>query len=88
MVDHSKDSPERQAYRLAHTARSRALTKYEDGWRYFSEEVQEALVLSEVALIIGQQDLEKYAPAVAVVDAALVAFEQVTPGSTTRRVSS
>jgi hypothetical protein len=74
MIDHSKDTPERQAFRLATMARGRALTKYEDGWRYFTKEIQDALVLSEVALIIGAQASEKYEPAVAVVDSALEAM--------------
>lgn len=71
MIDHRKDSPERRAFRLATMARGRALTKYEDGWRFFTKEIQNALILSEVAIIIAEQDGEEYESAALVVNTAI-----------------
>jgi hypothetical protein len=71
MIDHSKDTPERQAFRLATMARGRALTKYEDGWRFFTKEIQNALILSEVALIIADQNGEDYESAALVVETSI-----------------
>jgi len=71
MIDHSKNTPERQAFRLALMARGRALTKYEDGWRFFTKEIQNALILSEVAMIIAEQNSDEYESAVMVIDTAI-----------------
>ena len=71
MIDHSKDSPERRAFRLATMARGRAFDKYEDGWRFFTKEIQNALILSEVAMIIADQNGEEYGPAAMVVETAI-----------------
>jgi hypothetical protein len=51
-----KETADSNGLRLALIARARALDKYEDKWDLLSKEVQNALVLSEVALIIADQD--------------------------------
>ena len=64
---------DRNGLRLALIAKGRALDKYEDKWDLLSEEIRNALVLSEVALIIADQDHdENFGCAAAVVQNSLI----------------
>lgn len=39
-----------------------------DGWKFLTPELREALVMAAAARLVQSQDLEKYAPAVALID--------------------